>query len=207
MSLWSTLAKVAGIVGAPFTGGASLIPTIASAAGDAIGAATSASAKNRGTKIDAGLAEEQVNQNRQQELRNSLVQREQDRRAGGNNAFRELQHAQYLQGAGGYTPKNGLKSFGFGPKASTDYEKQMAANYAQEQGQRLEAKDSLTPQVTDPGAYQIDPKLMNSSMWEKLGGIAAPILSGYGDIANQQQQEEENRSLLERIAAMAKGGS
>jgi hypothetical protein len=34
MSIWSTLAKIGGVAAAPFTGGASLIPTILSAAGD-----------------------------------------------------------------------------------------------------------------------------------------------------------------------------
>ncbi len=50
MSLWSTLAKVAGIAAAPFTGGASLIPAIIGAGADIAGGLINHSATNKATE-------------------------------------------------------------------------------------------------------------------------------------------------------------
>src|SRR3990167_10125209 len=116
MSFWSTLGKiglgVGGAVAAPFTGGASLIPVLAGAAGSMLSSGAQAAASNRGTGMEASLAEENVNQQRRSDFIEQWLAREQEGRASGNDAFRNMQRAEYLSGAKGYTPRAGLKSFG-----------------------------------------------------------------------------------------------
>lgn len=97
---------------------------------------------NRGAKFDAGLL------------------REEDRRASGTDALRKIQQSEYLKNAGGYTPKSGLPSYGFGPKAPTDTERIAAEELGKEARRRLDAGDSL-----------IDPSLMNEGAREKTAGL------------------------------------
>jgi len=185
MSFWGKLAKIAlgagGVVAAPFTGGTSLIPTIAGAAGSALGAIGDAKTANRNAGIDLAAQTELINEARQRDYRNAAAQREQDRRDSGREAFREMQHAQYMAsgGAGDYKPRFG-SGFGFGPKASTPAEIEAANQYLAEQQRRLAAGDSLLPAVNDPGRFQFDKKLTTPGKLETIAGVGSAIGTGLG---------------------------
>src|SRR5688572_15974168 len=106
-----------------------------------------------------------------------LIAREADRRASGNDAFRNMQRAEYVAGRKDYAPKDGLRSYGFGPRAATATEKSGADAFKAEAMKRLQAGDSLLPQVADPGRFQFvddpagrfrfDPALLRESSAEK----------------------------------------
>jgi len=200
MSFFSKLGKIlsvgAGVAAAPFTGGASLIPTIIGAAGSALGGVADASAANRGQKIDVGFTEEQLNQQRKRDYINQLMAREDDRRAGGNDAWKAAQQAQYVENAKGYTPRAGLKSYGFGPKAATEPEVKVAQDRFLEANRRLSNQDSLTPGVEAPSAYRVDPRLMEQSGFEKFANVAAPLLTGLGGIADAKQKTTDPLAAL-----------
>jgi hypothetical protein len=191
MGFLSALAKIGGfatkllpIPGAGFIGDA------VGAAGDALGAASQASASNRGTALDAATEAEMLNRARQKQYFDQATTREQDRRAGGASAFREAQLADYVRSGGNaYTPKAGLKSYGFGPQATSQAERDAAENYFTEQQKRLAAGDSLLPQVSDPGTFTYDPKDLKASGFEKFAGIAAPILTGVGGLMQQPKAD------------------
>src|SRR5688572_27974682 len=99
MGFWSTLGKIGGIVGgiagAPFTGGASMIPALAGAAGSMLGGAGQAAAQNRGAGMDAMVGAEEVNRRRQRDFYDFLLNREQEGRAGSTDALRKLQQGEY----------------------------------------------------------------------------------------------------------------
>lgn len=124
-------------------------------------------------RVEGALAEEAANQTRQSNFRDQVTQREQDRRAGQDQAWRMMQQAAYIDGGGRpYTAPvvNGhaLPTYGIGPTSPTEWERQNASAAGSEAQNRLAHRDSLTPVVTDPGTFKI-PK---SSFWEKLLGIA-----------------------------------
>ncbi len=215
MGFWGALGNIAGSIGASFIPGGSLVkdgikaamPAIAGGVGAAAGAASQSAAHNRGTRIDAGLEEEKANQLRQKQYMDSLVAREQEGRVGANDAFKNVQRAEYLGGAQGYTPKNGLPSYGFGPKAATANEQAAAQAMSSTALSRLQNGNPI-PEVKDPGRYQIDPKNLNAGFWEKLGGIAGAGLTGYGALATAAGQnrpvimDASNDSIMKRIAAL-----
>jgi len=165
--------------------GAGLIGDAIGAAGDMAAGGAQTAAHNRGTKLDAQLAEEQMNQSRQNSFLDQMMAREQDRRTSGNDAWKAAQQAQYVEGNKGYTPRAGLKSYGFGPKASTEPEIKVAQDRFLEANRRLDNQDSLTPGVADPGKFTLDPKNLNAGMWEKLGGILGPGLSTLGALGDR----------------------
>jgi hypothetical protein len=180
----SALAKIGGfatkLLPVP---GAGFIGDAIGAAGDALGAGAQAAASNRGTRMEADLAAEQINQARQRQFMEQSLAREADKRESGKSAFREAQFADYVRNGGNeYTPKNGLKSYGFGPKARSQAERDAAANYFTEQQKRLAPGDSLLPQVADPGQFAFDPKDLKASGFEKFANIAAPIATGIGGL-------------------------
>lgn len=108
--------------------------------------------------LDAELYREQLDQSRQADYRNAAAQREQGRREGGKDAFRSLQHADYVaRGGGEYQPKAGTPGYGFGPRKSSTSEIAAAELFRAEQEARLKAGDSLLPRST----IRVDMKSMN----------------------------------------------
>jgi hypothetical protein len=154
--------------------GLSTRPNVASdvltGAGQVAGSVADTMASNRGAQIDAAMLQEHLNQARQAQTLNSRTAKSRDDRESGANAFREMQRAEYLANATGYTPKNGLPSYGFGPKAATETEKRSTRAYAEEVMRRLEGGSSI-PEIQDPGAFQFDPKLLSPGMLEKLASM------------------------------------
>ena len=200
MSLWSKLGNIlkvgGGVAAAPFTGGASLIPTIASMGGSVLGGLAEGKAAGRSNQVQAGLTEEEINQGRQQQFFNNSLAREADKRASGANAMRAIQQSEYLANAEGYAPKAGLGSFGFGPKGATAAEKAAAAKYLAENQQRINTGDSLLPQVKDPGTYRIDPKLLKAGKLENVMGALGGGLEAFGNLSTASQQRTYLASLI-----------
>lgn len=202
MSFLGTLGKIAlgagGAIAAPFTGGASLaatLPSIIGAAGAGLGAASQASASNRGTQIDAALAQqrEQDQQgqdyaDQQQRYENELINREAEGRSAANDALKGVLRANYIKGRtsdyqgprvlGGAT----LPTFGFGPKASTADEIAAATKYGADKAATINSGNTIAmptaPATVTP--FTIDPSLLKSGLLEKLGGLAGAGLQTYG---------------------------
>ena len=78
---------------------------IAQAASAGAAGAANAMAANRSVGLQAAVDEEALNQHRQSQNFDQTAARERDRRESGNDAFRNMQRAEYLQTARGYQPK------------------------------------------------------------------------------------------------------
>ena len=93
--LVSKLAKFAG-TGMKFlpVPGAGVIGDVVGGAGAALGGASEAAANNRGAQLDAATQRELLNQARQRQFFEQAAAREQDRRAGGDDAWRAAQQAE-----------------------------------------------------------------------------------------------------------------
>jgi hypothetical protein len=180
----SALAKIGGF-GAKFLPipGAGHIGDALSAAGSALGGAAEASAANRGSQLEAAALAEQLNQARQAQYVDQQLARSAEGRASGTNAWKKMQQAEYLANATGYMPAAGTPSYGFGPKAATATERDAATKFSGEAMTRINAGDSLLPQVVNPGRFQFDPKLLKASGFEKFANIASPVLTGIGAMA------------------------
>jgi hypothetical protein len=194
MSFWSKLAQI----------GASFIPGVGPAVSSAIGATGSVlsglsegKAAGRANQVNAELTEEQINRLRQAQSFEQAAAREADKRESGKSAFRESQYADYVRSGGNaYTPKNGLKSFGFGPKATSPEQRAAAENYFNEQNRRLSAQDSLLPVVSAPDAFKIDPKALKAGLGENIMGAVGGGLSAFGDLTSAAQQRTYLESLM-----------
>ncbi len=164
--MWGTLA---GLVKNPIVRGI----------GSALGAGSQASADNRGAQANAAIEAEQLNQQRQRSFIEQMLAREAEGRAGANDAMRNVQRTEYIQhGAKDYQPTDPrLKTFGFGPMARTEVEKQGAADLGATASNRL-ATGNPIPEIQNPGQFQFDPKLLKGSAWEKLMGYAGAGLTG-----------------------------
>jgi hypothetical protein len=173
MGFWSGLGKVAlgvgGALAAPFTGGASLIPTIAGAAGAGLGAISQGKAQNRGEKFGGQL-----------DLERALLEREMGNMRSGGDAWRRLQSAQRTISPGA---RPQLSPYSVAPRQAT--------------GAELSGADAMTREVMarlqgGPGRAQIDPSLLDPGWFESLAGYASPALSLYGRMG--QQQPIQNRA-------------
>lgn len=215
--LGKILSVAAPIVAAPLTGGTSLLGlagagagtaaaigtgigaagSLLSSAGTATGKAADSLAGNRGEAITADMQQ----QDRRQAQTNSywsqmanLNNQEMDR--GTTNAalrgtnLKQLQQAEYLKGAEGYTPRDGGKSYGFGPKASTEAERQ-AAGALSDQLVPTFGSDIVAPfeRPDMPTPYTMSaqlPKGAGPSVWEKILNVASPVMTVAGQYARQQ---------------------
>lgn len=162
MSFWSGLGKIAAVGAAPFTGGASLsaLPLI-DALGAGAGAASQASASNRGTQAQL-LMDQDVMRLRARD----------DQRTGETDAMRKLAQTGYLQRGGADFKPSTPYSYSFGPQGATDAQKQGAATLEQELLKRLQGGQMQLSNY----AQQAKP-----SIWERIGGIVsavAPAVSG-----------------------------
>jgi hypothetical protein len=131
--------------------------------------------------MEAAIAAEQLSRARRDAFFNESAIREADRRASGRESFREIQRADYVAGGGrAYTPKAGLPSYGFGPKAASEAERAAATAYRGENQRRLDAGDSLLPAAVDRGDFAFDPKLLKAGKLENIAGWLAPGLTAVG---------------------------
>jgi hypothetical protein len=169
MSFLSALGKIGGIVGgiaaAPFTGGASLIPSLISAGGAAASAAAGAQANNRGQQASFDLQSQDA-------FERELMAREMNQRANRNDALKQSVLSSMLSNYHPSARPAGMPQSPFSlGQTGTD-----ALNFeAQDALKRLQAGDTLPPlqRVTAPKA----------GMLEKILSIAGPAASIYGAAA------------------------
>ena len=162
MSFWSGLAKIGAVAGAPFTGGASLsaLPLI-DVVGAGAGAASQASASNRGTQAQLLMDQDLMR-----------LRAREDQRTGEGDALKKLAQTGYLQRGGANFKPSTPYSYSFAPQGATDAQKQGAATLEQELLRRLQGGQM---QLAD---YS---KQAKPSFWERLGGVVsavAPAVSG-----------------------------
>ncbi len=186
MSWLSTLGKVLGTVGgvaaAPFTGGASLIPTIAGVAGAGLGAISSAKANNRGEKFGGQLDIEQLLMQRDQQYQQQQIAREQEGRAGQSDAWRKLLSAQHTISPAAHTS---LSPYSVAPRAPTGAETSGADALTQQVLARLQGGNPISP-VTQR-TPQIDPKLLNAGAGENITGWLSALLPAAGMMASRKK--------------------
>lgn len=216
------LVKPAISIGASLIPGGSLIKdgikAGIDAAGGAAGAALSgnanAAAANRGSMIDALLQQQQLRQEQQngydtavtsrantvengkQRFFDEMLAREKEGRDSGNNAFKGMQQAAYVQGGGSeFHPRDGQHSLGIGPHAATADEMAGAGAFKAELMNRLQNGNQMmmpeSPEaiaaIERPADYTIDPKLLQPGGMEKYGGMVGTGLTMFDAMRRGQQ--------------------
>jgi len=178
-------APAAAVAAAPFTAGTSLawLPAAIGAGGAALSGASQASAQNRGSRIQALMAQDVAR-----------LRAEQERRESERDIMRKLAQTAYI-GSGGYqapaSPRTitlggaqmALPSFGFGPRGSSEAEISAAKS--------LEAE--LLKRLAGPGWQPSDyMKHAKAGKLESLGGWLGAGLGAYGGFA----QDYQNRRTI-----------
>ena len=82
------------------------------AAGAMLGAGADAAANNRGSMLDVASQQEQLNQSRQRQTLDSRSARSAEGRASGNDAFRNMQRAEYWRTQPAIRPRRVYREFG-----------------------------------------------------------------------------------------------
>lgn len=182
MGFWGTLAKIGGIAAAPFTGGASLIPTIAGAASAGLGALAQGKAQNRGAEFGGQLDLERLLMERERGYQDMRIGREQEGRAGQTDAWRKLLAANYAQNPG---PRPQLSPYSVGPRQQSPEMQQGADALMQQVLARLMGGNPI-PQIQERQPA-VDPKLLKPGMFETLAGygsLGGGILGALGKKAS-----------------------
>lgn len=182
MGFWSKLAKIGSIAGAglatAFTGGAAspwLVGALG-AAGAGLGAASQASASNRGTQIDVGLTQQQLQDQATRDWYNELVQQAQTGDSTRANAWKDLLHAAYVKNW--VQPASGVFSPYTKPLTPPSADAKAGANGVIAEAMNRLNNGNPIPTPTKPNIV-VDPKLMKPSVWEELSGALGPALTAY----------------------------
>lgn len=178
MGFLSLLGKIGAVGAAPFTGGASLaaLPAI-DAISAGLGGAAQGMASNRGAKFQGQLDLERLLMDRDQQAFNNSIAREQEGRAGSSDAFRKLMASGRVLNP---AARPNVSPYAAPPRMASDAERSGASALQAEVLARLQGGNPI-------GAFQqrpvnIDPKLLNPGILERIFGIASPVLSGYSAI-------------------------
>lgn len=154
---------------------ASSVAQILGATGAGIGAASQASASNRGEQFGGQAILEQLMQQRDRDQFSQGLQREQEGRASGTDAWRKLMASQRTLSPGA---RPQLSPYSVAPRQATDMERQGASAMSEEVMKRLQGGNQMP--VSAPRPMQIDPGLLKAGGMEKAGGWLSPILSFLG---------------------------
>lgn len=206
MSLKSIFGKLGAIglgAAAPFTGGASLagLPAILGAGGAALGAFSGGQAQNRDAQYSGQMdlaqllnqremQRQQLEANSQNDAFSQNLQRSQEGRASGQDAWRKLLSAQHTMTPGAQPQLAG--KYNVAPRQATGAETQGADAMTQEVMARLQGGNPIAPVTQRPVNLQydpmstVDPKLMKSGLLEKIIGIGGAGLSAYGALTRPQ---------------------
>lgn len=175
MGFWSGLGKVlgvaGGIAGAPFTGGASLIPTIAGAAGAGLGALAQGKAQNRGAEFGGQMDLERLLMDRDQQFFGNQLAREQEGREGSSDAFRKLLASARVLSPG---PRPQLSKYSVAPRQVSVAELTGAEALQAEVLKRLQGGNPIAMPTMRPS--QVDPRLLKPGLFERIAGYASPAL-------------------------------
>lgn len=183
MSWLSGLGKALGVagsvIGAPFTGGASLgaLPTILSAGGKAAGALAQGQAANRGTQYEGQLDLERLLMDRDRQYQDQQIQREQAGRTSETDTLRKLLSAQHVGNPAAMTQ---LSPYSVAPRQATDVERSTADDLTQQLMARLQAGNPIAPVSQRP--LSVDPRLLKPGTGESLSGWLGALLPGAGAV-------------------------
>jgi len=206
------IAGIGGIAAAPFTGGTSLswVPAALGAAGAGLGAMSQSQASNRGNKFagQSDLAQQMMMRDLGQgnlegqadrDFHSQSLSREQDGRAGRQDAWRKLQSAERTLSPGAQPQ---LSTYSIAPREATANERSGAGALSAEVLARLQGGNPL-PDVTrrdvsvrDPND-SVDRRLLDASGSERaMGGLSA-LLGGLG--SGLQQASKGDPDVMARL--------
>lgn len=215
MGFWSTLGKIGGAaaagIAAPMTGGASLmsLPTILGGAGAALSAGSAQSANNRGNQyagqmdlaqllMARDLARLGLERNADNDYLDNQIAREQEGRAGRQDAWKALLSAQHTMSPGA---KPQLSPYSVAPRQATDMERQGADAMSQEVMARLTGGNPIAAVTRQNVAFNydpmttIDPRLLKAGKMETAGNWLGPILSYLGQSDRDGQPQASTPPL------------
>lgn len=150
------------------------------AGGAMLSGGAQASASNRGSQIEALLAEQQLRQQGNRDYQNALVNREAEGRNERTSAWKQLQQAAYVQDWQNKAPVSA--QFGSGGRdlqGPSDSVVEGARGLQKETGDRL-ANGNTIPMPTDYSGFTIPTNLTQGSAWEKLMGYLGADASAAG---------------------------
>lgn len=159
----------------------SFVPGVGGLIGGALSGGSQASASNRGTAIEAGLAQEAIRQQQMRDWENAMNARSQEARANQGDAWKRLQQSSYVTN---WQPSAARFSPYSKPLTAPSFEARQGATSLMEQTRDdLMAGRFRAPQMGDlarPQPYTIDPKLLKPGAWEQISGYAGAGLTGLG---------------------------
>jgi hypothetical protein len=189
--MWGSLLKGIGKIGGSLIGLgggadeekiAASVAKILGAGGAGLGAASQASATNRGEQFSGQALLEQLLQQRDSQFQNQTIAREQEGRASGTDAWRKLLASQRTLSP---STRPSLSPYSVGQRQATDTERQGASAMSAEVMARLQGGNPMAPVTQRPLA--MDPSLLNAGGFEKTAGWLSPILAFLGQQKSQQQ--------------------
>jgi hypothetical protein len=204
MGWLKNIARVAAVGAAPFTGGASLaaLPMINAigAGGAALSAGSQASAQNRGSQFGGQMDLANLLMQRDfgrlglegeadRDFFNQTIGREQEGRAGREDAWRKLQSAQRTLSPGA---RPSLSPYSVAPRQATDMERQGADALSQEVMARLTGGNPIAMPTRRDTSFQydpmstIDPRLLKAGKGERIAGWLGAGLSGASGLYRPQ---------------------
>jgi hypothetical protein len=175
--MWGTLGSMA----------MSNLPTILGGAGAALRGGAQASAENRGAKLDAGMEANKLNQQAYRDWQAQMIAREQAGAGVRNDAWRAVQQGKYVSDW-----KQPTQQFSPYTRAlvGPDDELRNAGRVRQDDAFSRLAGNVIP--MPEQQRYDLDPKLLEGSTWEKLQGylgaglgVAGAIPRGTGTAAPQ----------------------
>lgn len=179
MSFWSALKNI-GSAAAPLAnvipGVGPVLGGILGAAGAGLGAMGQSQAQNRGAKLTAQGDMERLLLEREQQLQQQQIARQQSGQSSGSDAWRKLMSAEHI-GTPGARPQN-AGAYNVAPRQATEAQLYGADLLKREAMKRLEGGNPI-PEVTQH-QMAMDPKLMNAGGLEKFAGVAGAGLSFLG---------------------------
>jgi hypothetical protein len=177
-------------IGSSFVPGGSLVKNgvkgVLGAAGAGLGAASQASANNRGEKFGGQLDLERLLMDRDQQNQNMAIGREQEGRSGASDAFRKLIATSHFM-----TPSTRPQlagQYSLASRQPADAVTSGAGALQAEVLKRLQGGNPIAAPV--PRTPNIDPSLLDAGGMEKTGGFLSAILGALG-----RQQEQDPRVM------------
>lgn len=155
------------------------------ALGAGVGAMSQSAANNRGEKFSGQLDLERLLMERDQQIQNQLLLREQDGRASGADAWKKLLSAQHTLNP---SAMPSVSPYAVARPGPTDATKQGAEALTAEVMTRLQGGNALPmptqrPVTSNDEAFRVDPKLLDAGKGEKAGGWLSLLLGGLGAAA------------------------
>jgi hypothetical protein len=201
---WGSLLKIAGVAGAPFTGGASLALT---AGLGALGAATSGAAKGAEAertaadtyglkRDDLGLTAAQVNERALADrARLELDQHAQSLKSG-ESAFQNALRASVVNNFKSAARPNGVANISFVNGGPSQGARDAATAMDREAMVRLLEGEKFAPQAAyTPYTLQSSAAPKKASTMEKILGIVGAGSTGYSGMMRDLQKSRENTDL------------